>query len=120
MKEMIEFILFVFISSLVCNGWYIATRIGMVFGFWEKFWEQFTQISDEYPANFLFAEWVRKPISSCIICYASIYGIIIFIVTMAFSRELNFDGFKTVLIWIAYTLSLAFSNNFLHNKLIQK
>lgn len=120
MNDLITFILFVFVSGMICNGWNIVTRIGMVFGFWEKYWEQYTQISHEYPAVFKFPEWIKKPISSCVICYASIYGTIIFVLTMAFSERLELEGIKTFFLWIGYMISLAYVNNFLHNKLTQK
>ncbi len=121
MNELIEFILFVFVGGLICNGWNIATRIGMVFGFWEKYWEQFTQIDLEHAAVFKYPEWLRKPISSCVICYASIYGSIIFWITyICVPYYFPIAITKVILIWIMFTLSLVYMNNFLHNKLLKK
>lgn len=120
MVALITFILFVTISGFVVNGWYEITRYGRIFSFWSKYWEQYTQISHEHPAVHKFPEWVRSPLSECILCMASIYGTIIFGLVCIFEGENVFYGYtdlEVVFIWIAYLLSLTCANFIIHKTL---
>lgn len=121
MTELITFILFVFVSGLICNGWNISTRKEMILGFWQKYWESYTQEEEGSMPKYRFPEWVQKPLSSCVLCYASIYGSIIFWSTYLY-EPLFFPEktFQLILVWITFTFSLVFMNNFLHNKLLSK
>lgn len=120
MISLITFILFVFVSSVIVNGWYLITRKGRIFGVWEEFWEQYTQAEDTDPPVFKFSHWIRYPISACPMCMSSIYGTIIFLITIFVfknSELLSYSTIQILLIWVAYELCLTCSNDFVHEKL---
>ena len=119
MRNELEFILFVVISAFVINGWHEVTRNGKIFGWWERYWEQYTQKEDltEAPV-FHFPHWLRAPISQCIMCMASLYGTIIFLTTtLIFDQLKSFSVIETIFIWIAYELCLTCANYIVHKKM---
>ena len=122
MTELITFILFVFVSSFIINGWYEVTRNGRIFSFWSKYWEHYTNIDDENPSlnKTKFPEWISSPLSACIMCMASIYGTIIFVLVDEFEGAGLFQEYskiEVIFIWIAYLLCLTCSNYIVHKKL---
>lgn len=62
-----------------------------------------------------FPSWVRKPLSSCPPCMASIYGSVVYFV---FSDVLNmFDSFKIqVILWLPFCVAVALVNKIITEK----
>lgn len=66
---------------------------------------------------YLFPEWIRTMIASCITCHASVYGSLIFwTYILLFGRFVDTD-IQLVATWMAYVLSLAFLNTFFYKQL---
>lgn len=51
-----------FIAALFCNGIYISMRSGMILG-WLWQWSELN-----------LPEWMKKPVSHCVYCMASVWG----------------------------------------------
>ena len=121
MKQLIEFILFVFVSSFIINGFYEVTRRGKIFGFWQHYWEQYTQLNDTDEPKYKFPKWLRYPVSECVMCMASIYGTIIFLIAIFIfkNQELRYGYSSIELFFIlaAYLLCLTCANYVVHQKL---
>lgn len=119
-----KFLLFVFVGSILCNGFYEVTRSQRIFGFWSKFWQHFEmkpkagyKFNELFPV-YRFPEWIRHPLSECIICYSSIYGSIIFWTTWIFQRwYFPAETLPLILVWVAYCISLAPINYFIHKQI---
>lgn len=74
----------------------------------------------EYKA-YKFPEWIRKPISGCVICMASVYGSIIYWCWVYLQKDaFLWVSNKTVgylNFWLIFTISLACCNSFVSKKL---
>lgn len=71
------------------------------------------KIEDDY----IFPERIRVPVAGCVTCYASIYGSIIFWGTQLIFKPFHYEGLKLVLVWIAFTFSLAVLNTFIYKQI---
>lgn len=130
---LLNYILFAIIGSLVMCGWYVITRHevityddveengkqevrGKIFKFWSVFFEQTRQ------GKYRFPHWVHAPLSSCVYCYASIYGSIIFWVGgLVFCRLANVNlafSWYLVLLWIAYCFITSALNGIIIKKVL--
>lgn len=58
----------------------------------------------EHKKRYRFPEWVRKPISSCIYCYGSIYGSIVWWTLHFANQMISLD--QAIILWFLYCISL--------------
>lgn len=66
---------------------------------------------------YLFPEWIRSMMASCITCHASFYGSVIFWAYILLFGNFTTTNIQFVATWIAYILSLAFLNTFFYKQL---
>lgn len=60
----------------------------------------FTKLNRKYK----FPEWIRKPISSCIYCYGSVYGTIMWVI-LAYTAGKDFTTTQLLALWVPYCLT---------------
>lgn len=66
---------------------------------------------------YVFPEWIRMMMASCITCHASFYGSVIFwAYILLFGRFMDTDA-QLLGAWVAYILSLSFVNTFFYKQL---
>lgn len=53
---------------------------------------------------YTFPEWIRKPISSCIYCYGSVYGTIMWVL-LAYTAGQDFTTTQLFALWVPYCLT---------------
>ena len=74
---------------------------------------------NDYPV-YMLPEWIRNPLSECVVCYASVYGSMIYWGFVYFQQD-AFDWTENKIgayffFWIIFIVSNCFINGFLYRK----
>jgi hypothetical protein len=111
------FILLLIVGSLFMCGWYVVTRPGKIF----QKWHYLITHQDEH--GYLFPKWIHSPLSECIYCYASIYGSLIYWLTLEFTKcnlfeWANVPWLAKLFCWVLYCICSSAMNGLLIYKVL--